>query len=362
MLTRLVRAGYGVLFDTVLRRMDPERAHHLAAGVIERIGAAGPLRSAVGALCRPAPELAVTTLGRTFPSPFGLAAGFDKNATMTDGLTALGFGHVEVGTVTPLAQPGNPRPRLHRLIADRALINRMGFNNEGAEAALQALRARRDREAIVGVNIGKNKATPDDRAVDDYVTAATTLRGEADYLVINVSSPNTPGLRGLQELDALEPILKATKEAAGDVPLLVKIAPDLEDDAVRRIGELVLRVGLDGIVATNTTIAREPLETSARVVEAYGAGGLSGRPLRARSLAVLELLREVVPAEVCIISVGGIADAHDVLLRLESGATLVQGYTAFLYEGPLWAAQINRELVRLRNGEPPKQLIHPPAA
>ena len=362
MLTRLVRAGYGVVFSTVLRRMDPERAHHLAARVIETIGRTAPLRAAATAFCRPAPELAVTTLGRTFPSPFGLAAGFDKNATMTDGLAALGFGHIEVGTVTPLAQPGNPRPRMFRIVGDRALINRMGFNNEGMQTARASLLARRDRSAIVGVNIGKNKVTPDDRAVDDYVAAATALRDQADYLVINVSSPNTPGLRGLQELDALEPILRATKEAAGEVPLLVKIAPDLEDDAIRRIGELVARVGLDGIVATNTTIAREPLESSRRVVEAYGAGGLSGRPLRARSLEVLEVLREVVPAEVCIISVGGVTDAHDVQLRLDAGATLVQGFTAFLYEGPLWAAQINQDLVRLRSGERPKQLVHPPAA
>ncbi len=165
---------------------------------------------------------------------------------------------------------------------------------------------------------------------------------------MNVSSPNTPGLRGLQELDALEPILRATQEAAGGVPLLVKIAPDLEDDAIRRIGELAVRIGLDGIVATNTTIARAPLETSARIVEAYGAGGLSGRPLRARSLEVLRVLRAAVPDELCIISVGGVVDEHDVAARLEAGATLVQGYTAFLYEGPLWGASINRGLERLR--------------
>ena len=361
MLLRLARAGYGAVFTTVFRRMDPERAHHLATGFIKAIGASAPLSSAVGAISRPAPELAVSALGHTFPSPFGLAAGFDKNAEFTDGLAALGFGHVEIGTVTPLAQPGNPKPRMFRILSDRALINRMGFNNEGAEAALAALQNRRTRDGIVGVNIGKNKVTPDEDAVKDYVRAATLLRGEADYLVINVSSPNTPGLRGLQELDALEPILRQTKDAAGEVPLLVKIAPDLEDDAIRRIAELVLRVGLDGIIATNTTVARAPLESSARVVEAYGAGGLSGRPLRERSVEVLRVLREVLPQEVCVISVGGVTDAHDVELRLKAGATLVQGFTAFIYEGPLWAAQINRDLARIRSGKAPKQLVHPPA-
>ena len=331
--------------------MDAERAHHFAAGVIRFIGRNAPLRGLVTRCCRPAESLQVEALGQVFPSPFGLAAGFDKNADMVDGLTALGFGHVEVGTVTPLAQPGNPRPRLFRIVEDRALINRMGFNNEGAEAASANLRARHNRNALIGVNIGKNKVTSDTEAVNDYVTAATALRDQASYLVINVSSPNTPGLRGLQELDALEPILRATKAAAGEVPLLVKIAPDLADDQVTRIGELVQRVGLDGIVATNTTVQRAPLSTSARIVEAYGAGGLSGAPVRERSLQVLQLLRECVGNELCIISVGGVTDEYDVLDRLEAGATLVQGYTAFLYEGPLWAASINRRLERMRQGD-----------
>ena len=348
MLTRIARTAYGVVFDVVFRPMDAERAHHVGATVIRAIGACRPLRAAARAVCRPAPALETRALGRVFPSPFGLAAGFDKNAELTDGLAALGFGHIEIGTVTPVAQPGNPKPRMFRLPADRGLINRMGFNNEGVEHARAGLEARRTRSALVGVNIGKNKATPDDEAVHDYVAAAETLRDYADYLVVNVSSPNTPGLRGLQELDALEPILRATQEAAGDVPLLVKIAPDLEDDAIRRIGELAVRIGLDGIVATNTTIARAPLETSARIVEAYGAGGLSGRPLRERSLEVLRVLRAAVPDDLCIISVGGVTDEHDVAARLEAGATLVQGYTAFLYEGPLWAASINRGLERLR--------------
>ena len=348
MLTRIARAGYGLVFDTVFRRMDAERAHGFGASVIRLIGEVAPLRLAARTVSRPAPSLQTRALGRVFPSPFGLAAGFDKNAELTDGLAGIGFGHVEVGTLTRHAQAGNPKPRMFRLPDDRGLINRMGFNNHGVEHARAALAARRTRTAIVGVNIGKNKTTPDDEAVHDYVAAAEALREYADYLVVNVSSPNTPGLRSLQELDALEPILRATQEAAAGVPLLVKIAPDLEDDAIRRIGELAVRLGLDGIVATNTTIARSPLETSARIVEAYGAGGLSGRPLRERSLEVLRLLRAAVPDELCIISVGGVTDEHDVAARLEAGATLVQGYTAFLYEGPLWAASINRGLERLR--------------
>lgn len=344
------RRLYGVVFTVVFRRMDPERAHAVAAGVIRAIGAFAPLRILVTRFCAPAPELETAALGKIYPTPFGVAAGFDKNATMVDGLTALGFGHVEVGTVTPKAQPGNPRPRLFRLVEDRALINRMGFNNDGVSSMLAALLGRRDRDGRVGVNLGKNKITDAAHAADDYAQGAAVLGPYADYLVVNVSSPNTPGLRGLQDVEALEPILVATRQAAPGVPLLVKIAPDLDDEAITQIAALVTRLGLDGVVATNTTIARDPLATSPRIVEGYGAGGLSGRPLAERSLEVLRLLRSVLPEEVCIIAVGGVTTAADVADRLAAGATLVQGYTAFLYEGPLWAAQINRGLVRLRRG------------
>lgn len=348
MLLNLVRSGYQIVFNTVFRRMDAETAHHVGATVIRAIGRSGVCRDAIARLTAPDASLRVTTLGLEFPSPFGLAAGFDKNADMTDGLGALGFGHVEVGTVTPVGQPGNPKPRMYRLVKDHGLINRMGFNNDGAQAALAALRAARTDRCIVGVNIGKNKNTPAQDAVNDYVSAATALREVADYLVINVSSPNTPGLRGLQELDALAPILEATRDAASGVPVLVKIAPDLEDDAIAKICELATSVGLDGIVATNTTISREGLATSARVVEAYGAGGLSGAPLNRRSLDVLKTVRAHVPADFCVISVGGVTTAEDVQERLDAGATLVQGYTAFLYEGPAWAASINSGLKRIR--------------
>ncbi|HEU4466905.1 MAG TPA: quinone-dependent dihydroorotate dehydrogenase, partial [Agromyces sp.] len=261
-----------------------------------------------------------------------------------------GFGHVEVGTITALPQPGNERPRLFRLVADRALINRMGFNNGGADAAAGRISrlSRRTHRPVLGVNIGKSRVTPVERATEDYVRSAKVLAPHADYLVVNVSSPNTPGLRGLQELDALAPLLEAVRQAAGRTPLLVKIAPDLEDAEVVRICELVTRLGLDGIIATNTTISRSGLVTPAADVEAIGAGGLSGAPLAARSLAVLRLIREHVPASLCVISVGGVETAEDVQERLDSGATLVQGYTAFIYRGPLWARQVNRGLVRIR--------------
>jgi dihydroorotate dehydrogenase len=306
------------------------------------------VRQLARALTRPHPSLAVRTLGLEFPTPFGLAAGFDKEARGIAGLGALGFGHVEVGTITARPQPGNPKPRLFRLIPDLAVINRMGFNNAGAEAcAPRIARARRVRiRPVIGVNIGKTKVVPVDEAIDDYLASTRLLAPHADYLVVNVSSPNTPGLRGLQELDRLEPLLTAVRDAAGGVPVLVKIAPDLTDDQALRIAELVQRLELAGIVATNTTLSREGLTTAPDVVEAAGEGGLSGAPLAARSLAMLRLLRAAVGPELCLISVGGVTTASEVRERLEAGATLVQGYTAFLYEGPLWAHHLNRGLTR----------------
>ncbi|MCS0500764.1 quinone-dependent dihydroorotate dehydrogenase, partial [Protaetiibacter mangrovi] len=243
-------------------------------------------------------------------------------------------------------QPGNPKPRLFRLIPDLAVVNRMGFNNAGAEAcAPRIARARRARiRPVVGVNIGKTKVVPVEDAIADYLESTRLLAPHADYLVVNVSSPNTPGLRGLQELDKLEPLLVAVRDAAGAVPVLVKIAPDLTDEQALRIAELVLRLELAGIVATNTTLSREGLVTDPEVVAAAGEGGLSGAPLAARSLAMLRLLRAAVGPELCLISVGGVTTGAQVRERLDAGATLVQGYTAFLYEGPFWARAINRAL------------------
>ncbi|MGW9629944.1 quinone-dependent dihydroorotate dehydrogenase [Agromyces sp. NPDC055520] len=338
---------YRLLFSAFLSRMDPEDAHHLAFRVIRNLPTLGFGRF-VERFTAPDPSLAVEALGLRFPSPFGVAAGFDKDGFAVRGLGNLGFGHVEVGTITAVAQPGNPRPRLFRLVSDRALVNRMGFNNGGADAAagrLSRLSRRRDRP-VLGVNIGKSRVTAVEDAVADYERSARVLAPFADYLVVNVSSPNTPGLRGLQEIDSLAPLLEAVRAAAGDTPLLVKIAPDLDDAEIVRICELVGRLGLDGIIATNTTISREGLRAAASDIEAIGAGGLSGAPLAARSLEVLRLIRAHVPAELCVVSVGGVETAADVQERLDAGATLVQGYSAFIYRGPFWARQVNRGLAR----------------
>ena len=332
---------YRAFFRVVLLRLDPETAHHAAMLAIRALGrspqVAYRLRRRSVRRGRQ-----VAAMGIDFPTPFGLAAGFDKNAVGLRGLGALGFGHVEIGTVTAKAQPGNPKPRLFRLPADGALINRMGFNNDGAEEV--AARLRRLRESgglpVVGVNIGKSRVTAVEDAVDDYRFSARLLAPLADYLVVNVSSPNTPGLRGLQEVDLLEPLLAAVLAESGTTPLLVKIAPDLDDDAVRRIGALVGRLGLAGVVATNTTTARDGLRTPAHLVAAMGAGGLSGPPVAARSLAILGVLRAALPAGATVISVGGVATAADVRARLDAGADLVQGYTAFLYHGPTWPSEL----------------------
>lgn len=336
---------YPLLFRAVLSRLDPEFAHHAGMAVIRVLGTP-PFSWATRALSAPAPSQRVSALGLDFDSPFGVAAGFDKNAVGVRGLAALGFGHVEIGTVTAIAQEGNPKPRLFRLVPDRAVINRMGFNNAGARSAarrLEKLRRRRPK-TVIGVNIGKSRVVEVDDATADYVESATLLAPLADYLAVNVSSPNTPGLRGLQAVETLAPLLRAVKQAAGRTPLLVKIAPDLPDDEISAIARLAVAEGLDGIIAHNTTIGREGLQTDAAIVEAAGAGGLSGAPLRARSLDVLHVVRAAVPSDFCVISVGGVETASDVRERLDAGATLVQGYTAFLYRGPLWARQINRGL------------------
>jgi dihydroorotate dehydrogenase len=330
---------YRTFFDRVLTRTDPEKAHHTA---FRAIRAARPVTARLARNVG-APGTPVSALGLTFPNVLGLAAGFDKNAVGIDALAALGFGHVEIGTVTGEGQPGNPTPRLFRLPDDRAVVNRMGFNNDGAEVVAARLKARGRRDGVVlGVNIGKSKVVPEDEAVRDYEKSARLLTPYADYLVVNVSSPNTPGLRNLQAVDKLEPILTAVQRIAGGVPLLVKIAPDLADDDVLGVADLALAIGLDGIIATNTTISRAGLRTPDARVEEIGAGGLSGRPLTDRSLEVLRLLRGRVGPDLTLIGVGGITTVEDARARLDAGATLLQGYTAFIYEGPLWPRRIVR--------------------
>jgi dihydroorotate dehydrogenase len=354
--------AYRWLFDHLLVRLDAETAHRWGFRALRgaRLGLNTRHRR---------PTEPVHAMGIEFPGVLGIAAGFDKNAEGVDALAALGFAFVEVGTVTGEPQPGNPRPRLFRLPEDRAVVNRMGFNNDGAEAVATRLARRRLRtlhssnrrdQVVVGVNIGKTKAVPEHDAeavIADYEKSTRLLAPYADYLVVNVSSPNTPGLRDLQSVERLGPLLQAvrrqadavtrTKAEAGAgrrVPLLVKIAPDLADEDVLAVADLAVELGLDGIVATNTTISREGLRSSAAEVARLGQGGLSGAPLRGRALEVLKLLRERVGPEMTIIGVGGIGNAHDAAERLEAGATLLQAYSAFIYEGPRWSARLQREL------------------
>lgn len=342
---------YDVLFERGLTRFDAERIHHAA---FRAIRAARPVTSRlIGARQgRAGASAQVRAMGITFPHPLGLAAGFDKNAVGIDGLAALGFGHVEVGTVTGEAQPGNPQPRLFRLTADRAIVNRMGFNNDGAEVVAKRLAAWRAAggSTVLGVNIGKTKVVPEDEAVADYEKSAGLLAPHADYLVVNVSSPNTPGLRDLQAVEKLEPLLAAVRRRADEVsparrvPLLVKIAPDLSDDDVLAVADLALASGLDGIIATNTTISRDGLASSTADVERVGAGGLSGGPLTQRSEDVVRLLRGRVGRNLTLVGVGGITSVDDARRRLDAGADLLQAYTAFVYEGPLWPRRIVRGL------------------
>lgn len=343
---------YPFLFEHGFRHMDPEKAHHLAFPAIRAVGAVPGLRGLVRRSLAPFAESttrgpgAVQVLGRSFPAPLGLAGGFDKDALAVRGLATIGFSFVEIGTVTAQAQPGNDRPRLWRELGLRGIRNRMGFNNRGAAAAAERLRRLRasagGRAVVVGANIGKTKVTPAAEAAGDYATSASLLAPYADYLVVNVSSPNTPGLRDLQSVDALRPILVAVREAAdrstqaagvGRVPLLVKIAPDLADEDVDAVADLALDLGLDGVVAVNTTISHD-----------LGPGGLSGPPLLARGLEVVARLRERLGRGPVVMAVGGITTVEDARAYLEAGADLLQGYTAFIYEGPFWASRINRAL------------------
>lgn len=337
---------YSMLFRLVFAQMDPETAHHFVATSLKlahKIGLTKLVRLNPKKLRR------IQAFGLEFNGPFGLAAGFDKDGELILPLADLGFSHVEVGTVTAIAQPGNDKPRLFRLIADRALINRMGFNNHGASKLaerLSKLRATKRNLPIIGVNIGKSKITPIEDAVADYETSARLLAPLADYLAVNVSSPNTPGLRSLQDIESLKPILVAVLAEASGKPVLVKIAPDLADEDIQAIADLGVELGLAGVIATNTTISRAGLKTAAQKVDAIGAGGLSGLPVKQRSLEVLRLLNQRIAGRISIISVGGVETADDARERLSLGATLVQGYTGFIYDGPFWARKINRELSR----------------
>lgn len=294
------------------------------------------------------PKLERTLWGIKFPNPVGLAAGFDKDAKYTDQLSCLGFGYIEIGTVTPRPQPGNPKPRLFRLPADSALINRMGFNNDGATEAAKRLARRRER-IIIGGNIGKNKDTANENATDDYEKCFLELYNEVDYFVVNVSSPNTPGLRALQDKEPLMNLLHKlqtlNKQKGGSKPILLKIAPDLTNEQLDDIIYIITNTGLDGIVATNTTISRQGLATPESEVNAIGAGGLSGAPLRNRATEVISYIHTHSNGKIPIIASGGIFTAADAKEKLDAGASLIQVYTGFIYEGPGIAKKICKGLI-----------------
>lgn len=346
------------LLRPLLFSMAPERAHHFTFGLLETAAKIpGALALAGGA--KPPKAAAVEVMGLKFPSPVGLAAGMDKDAKHVEAMSALGFGFIEVGTLTPKPQPGNEQPRLFRLPADRALINRMGFNNGGVVEAVERLRKRRPG-IIVGGNIGKNKVTLNEQAVDDYVMCFEALYPVVDYFVVNVSSPNTPGLRELQEKGPLLEILGRLKELGDQKmrrsedqkmipkPILLKIAPDLSDAQLDDVCAVVKESGIAGVIATNTTISRETLSTPKAEVEAMGMGGVSGAPVRKRSTEVVHYLRERLPRPLVIIGVGGIDSADAAMEKLDAGADLVQVYTGLIYEGPALVKRINQAFAARR--------------
>jgi len=332
------------LSRAILFKLEPERAHHLALSSLD-LAAKTPWASWQR---RQVPDAPVEVMGLSFPNRVGLAAGLDKNAAHINALGTLGFGFIEVGTVTPRAQPGNPKPRLFRLPEAEAIINRMGFNNAGLEAFLENVR-QRDYPGILGLNIGKNVDTPVENALDDYRKGLESVHPWADYVTVNISSPNTQGLRALQHGELLDGLLGGLKEtqqtlnANGDrqVPLVLKVAPDLDPDAIDAIAEAVRKFEIDGLIATNTTLSREGVEGLEHAEE---AGGLSGRPLMAASTAVVAEFAQRLEGQVPIIAAGGIFSGADAKAKLDAGASLVQIYTGFIYRGPPLVAEIAREL------------------
>lgn len=356
---------YRWLARPLLYLLPAETAHRLIVACLRLFAFLPGLLSFSRWLLGPRdPVTRVHALGLDFPSPVGLAAGFDKDAEVFESLGAIGFGFVEVGTITGEGQPGNPTPRLFRLPPDRALINRMGFNNHGAEHASGVLSGRRERRTLLGVNIGKTKLVSAETAASDYEKSARLLGPYADYMVINVSSPNTPGLRDLQAVESLRPLVVTVRDAlraavpARKVPLLVKIAPDLSDEDVVAVADLALELELDGLIATNTTISRAGLRTPGDEVSQLGAGGLSGAPVKARSLEVLRLLRKRVGDRLVLVSVGGIESAEDAWERIEAGATLVQIYTAMIYEGPSLPCRVTAGLAKKARAEGLSSIQH----
>jgi len=340
---------YKLLIRKILFLFPPEVVHHLIVRLLKF-----PLVSKILRLLYyyDHPSLPRTFLGMTFKNPVGLAAGFDKEAELVDELADLGFGFIEIGTVTPLAQPGNPKPRLFRLPQDEALINRMGFNNQGVEAAVARLRERKSK-VLIGGNIGKNKVTPNESAEKDYEICFEKLYELVDFFVVNVSSPNTPNLRELQEKEPLKKLLNHLHHLSVAKPLVkpvfLKIAPDLSDQQLDEIVEVVQETHTSGVVATNTSISRENLQTPAEQVAWLGQGGLSGKPLRERSTRIIAYLRKKLGPDYPIIGSGGIHSPQDALEKLHAGASLIEIYTGFIYEGPGLVKKINKYLMSSGN-------------
>lgn len=339
---------YKLLLRKLFFSIDPEKIHHIVFKTLRANAIIPGFKSFLRSLYAYEHKILQKELfGIKFKNPVGLAAGLDKDAVLVDVLSCMGFGFVEIGTLTPKPQPGNPKPRLFRLPTDRALINRMGFNNGGVQAAAARLKKRKS-SIIVGGNIGKNKDTPNEKAIDDYAACFEALFDQVDYFVVNVSSPNTPGLRALQEKEPLRQLLAHVKKLSASKPnpkpVLLKIAPDLNTDQLNDIVEILQSTKTDGVIATNTTIGRSGLQTDPQTIEQIGAGGLSGAPLAGRSTEVIRFLRGKLGKGYPIIGVGGIMSPQDALEKIKAGADLLQVYTGFIYEGPGFIKEINKTL------------------
>lgn len=344
---------YKQLLKPLVFKLDPEKAHYLTFDLL-KFGLGNALGRGIGksVLTVEHPSLEKQLFGLKFKNPVGLAAGLDKDAKVFNELAALGFGFIEIGTLTPKPQPGNDKPRLFRLPKDEAIINRMGFNNEGVDAAVERLKNRKCK-TIIGGNIGKNKVTPNEDAIKDYEYCFNALFDVVDYFVVNVSSPNTPNLRELQDKKPLTDILNRLQEINNSKPkrkpLLLKIAPDLTNSQLDDIIDIVAITKIDGIVATNTTIAREPLTYSKEHIESIGMGGLSGKPLTKRSTEVIAYLKTKSGNAFPVIGVGGIHSPEDAIEKIKAGADLIQLYTGFIYEGPALIKRINKALIKSKN-------------
>lgn len=339
---------YGII-KRILFRMSPERAHYFTMNLLDKsLKIPGVAKILNNKEVNESRQLGKKVMGIYFKNPVGLAAGFDKDGKFYPSLQQLGFGFIEIGTVTPKPQPGNPKPRLFRVIEDEGLINRMGFNNEGVEALVRRLKKQKP-QIIIGGNIGKNKVTPNEKADEDYLFCFDALFNYVDYFVVNVSSPNTPNLRALQDKEPLTQLLNKlqteNKKKENPKPILLKIAPDVNESELNDIIDVVKETKIDGVIATNTTVSRSNLKTSEEKLNAIGNGGLSGKPVKERSTEVIRQLRTALGDNYTIIGVGGIHSAEDAVEKLTAGADLIQIYTGFIYEGPNLINRINKAIL-----------------